>query len=265
MRRLPSHLASLQRLLDDAITVELIAESLYTVEAGALSAEAALELEKLGFDECGVQRDGVVQEFIRRAELNTGRVGEHARPVPLDRVIAPRSPLWTCMEQLASSGAMYVLGDRGLYGIVTTADLNKQPARLLMFGIVSMLEMTLLALIQTHYEGESWRDCLNQGRIKKAEDLHSDRQKRNEDIDLADCLQLCDKVTICMETAPILGAWNRSKGKCRELFGTLGRVRDNLAHAQSPATDGDWPRVLNALRDGHTILELSVKMLSENG
>lgn len=264
MRRLPSHLASFQRLLDDAITVELIAEPLYAVDGADDSTIVAAYLEGERFDECGVKRDKVVHEFIRRADLNTGTVGEYARPVPLERVIAPTSPLWTCMERLASFGSMYVLGDRGLHGVVTTADLNKQPARLLMFGVVSMLEMTLLALIRTHYPGESWRKCLTPNRVKKAEQLHKQRKNRNEDINLEDCLQLCDKAGICITTPVIQEAWNPSKSKCRELFKTLRRVRDNLAHSQSPATDGDWHKVLNALREGHSIIGLSIQMLDAN-
>lgn len=266
MRRLPSHLASLQRLLDDAITVELIAESLYAVDGAADSAIVAADLEVKGYDECGVRRDGAIREFVRAVELNSGTVGEWCHVVPPERIVAMRDPLWSSMESLALHGSLYLDGDSGLDGIVTTADLNKQPARLLMFGIVSMLEMTLLALIRSHYEKDSWQRCLKEDRIAKAEKLHKMRQERKEEIDLADCLQLSDKVTICMATDDILGEWNlSSRRKCQKLFSTLGQVRDNLAHAQSPATDGDWPRVLNALRDGHTILELSVKMLNENG
>ena len=262
MTRLPSHLASLQRLLDDAITVELIAEPLYFVDGATDCATVAVDLKVKGFDECGVRLDGPVRHFVRALELDSGTVGKQCQVVPPERIVTLKDSLWPSMEPLARHGSLYLSGDSGLDGIVTRADLNKQPARLLMFGIVSMLEMTLLELIRTYYQEESWRDCLKLNRIEMAEELHRERQKRNEDTALADCLQLCDKATLCIASPPILAAWGLGSNKCRKLFSRLGNVRDNLAHAQRPATDGDLLKVLSTLNEGRSVLACSVQMLS---
>lgn len=264
MKRFSSQVAALQKLLHNAITLDLICEALHVADSAADCATVAVELGEKGFDECGVRREGTVTKFVRIKDLSAGVVRDHALTIPPERIISPTDPLWSAALKIAEHGPLYVNREGELDSIVTKADLNKQPARLLMFGVVSMLEMTLLDLIRTHYEGESWRKCLTPNRIEKAEQLHNQREDRNEDLILADCLQLCDKADICIATPVIQEAWGRSKTKCRELFKTLRRIRDSLAHAQSPATDGDWSKVLNALREGHAILNLSVQLLTTN-
>lgn len=263
MKRLPSQIASLRRLIDEEIRVELITEPLYVIDVASPATEVATELDRLGYDECGVRRDERVTESIRLTDLNEGISGDHARLIPLERVVAPATPLWSCLERIARAGPLFVLGDHGLDGIVTRADLNKQPARLLMFGFISMLEMLLLVLIRRHYETDGWRQKLTDERVAKAEELYDERRRRREEIDLVDCLQLGDKVAVCLKTESIRTAWGMSRRQVEGLFQLLQRVRDNLAHAQSPAPDGQWSDVVGALREGHIVMDRSIEMVDE--
>jgi hypothetical protein len=267
MRRASSQLASLQRLLDREITVALVAEELHVIHADAPAQEARRELEARGFDGCGVARGASVHEYVERTALHAGSVGDHARPVPLERVVAPSTPLWACMKRLACDGPLYVLGDQGddgyygLDGIVTKFDLGKQPARLLMFGVVSLLEMTMLALARREAD-ESWRKCLSEARLEAAKELHWARQQRGEEIDLLDCLQLSDKVAIFVRTEPLRALLGDSVQRIKRQFSSLQKIRDNLAHAQSPAAAGDWAGVIATLQWGHAILDVCVAALT---
>lgn len=267
MKHVPSHITALRRLIDEELRVELIAETLYVVEGSDPAAVVASHLERLGYDECGVRCGvrcgGVVSASVRLADLVGETSGDAAKLVPLERVVAPATPLWSCLDRIARDGPLFVLGDHGLDGIVTRADLNKQPARLLMFGVISTLEMVLLALIRRHHEADGWRGSLTDDRVGKAETLHSERRRRREEIDLVDCLQLGDKVTVCLKTPEIRDAWGLSKSQAESLFKDLQRIRDNLAHAQSPAPGGDWPETVAALKQGHELLDRSVEMLGE--
>jgi len=171
------------------------------------------------------------------------------------------------MRRLACDGPLYVLGDQGddgyygLDGIVTKFDLGKQPARLLMFGVVSLLEMTMLALARRE-AGEFWQECLSAARLEAANELHRARQQRGEEIDLLDCLQLSDKVSIFVRTEPLRALLGGSVQQIKRQFSSLQKIRDNLAHAQSPAADGDWASVIATLQWGHAILDTCVAALT---
>lgn len=263
MRRLPSQFAALNRLLDEDIRVESIAERLFTASAESFVSELVRLLDQSGFDECGVHRNGRVTEVVSRSQLECdGAVGDCASPVPLERIVAPETPLWPCMDRIVQRGPLFVLGHDGLDGIVTTADLHKQPARVLMFGVISMLEMVTLEMIRQWFDSDSWKSALTPGRIQKAETLYRNRQRIGEEIDLADCLQLCDKVDICLKRPDIIEIWNLGAKAAEQVFELLQRIRDNLAHAQSPAPTGDWAAVIESLRVAKDILQRSLLALT---
>lgn len=264
MRRLPSQFAALSRLLDEHIRVEAIAEPLYAVGAQSPASDLMAYLDQSGFDECGVHRNGRVTESVRRDKLGpTGAVGECAALVPLERVVASEAPLWPCMDRIVQRGPLFVLGHDGLDGIVTVADLHKQPAGVLMIGVISMLEMVILQMIRRRFDGDDWKSALSPGRIDKAEALFRERQRIGEEIDLADCLQLCDKRDICLHSPDILAIWKLDANGADKVFDSLQRIRDNLAHAQSPAPTGDWAAVVETLRLAKDILQRSLDGLSD--
>ncbi len=55
---------------------------------------------------------------------------------------------------------LFVLDGARLESIVTSADLQKPPVRMLLFGLVSLLDMFLLALVRKHCPEESLRETL---------------------------------------------------------------------------------------------------------
>lgn len=251
----------LQHLLEAEMRVELIAEPLHVVDEAAPATATAEALAALGFDECGVRRAGGVHEIAQREALQAGAVGSHAKVVPLSRIVAPSTPLWACIDRLAELPSVFVLGHSGLQGIVAASDLNKPPARLLMFGLISMIEMAMLDVVRTHHPQEAWRELVGPRRVEAALRVHADRRKRRQEIDLTDCLQWCDKSVVCIKTPGLLEAWGLSKNGAEDLFDALRQIRDQLAHAQSPAVAGGWPEVVGRLKGGHAALVRTVEFL----
>lgn len=262
MKRVPSRVAALRRLIDEEIRAELISEPLFVVDVMAAAADVVAQLDLRGFDECGVERDGHIGEFVRRADLTDGRVGGRAGPVPLDRVVAPATPLWGCLPRLVSNGPLYVLGDRGLAGIATRADLNKQPARLLMFGVISMLEMALGEIIRDAFPSGGWEVHITNERREKAEKLQGDRRKLKQELDLVECLQFCDKRGICGAVPEIAAALRLTSG-AKDALKHLQGLRDDLAHAQELPPPGGWQQVIDALRAGHDVFDRAVGYLDD--
>lgn len=103
---------------------------------------------------------------------------------------------------------MYVVARRGVSGIVTRPDLRKPPTRVLIFGLVSLLEMHLTYWVDGEFPNESSRSSLSETRRTKVEELLTQRHERNESISALDCLQLCDKREISQEARRCGNAWD---------------------------------------------------------
>lgn len=258
----------LRQLFEEEMRVALVAEPLEVAGADEPAGEVAARLAAKGFDECGVVRSRRVEAVVRRDRLaGGGTAGDHAEPVPLGRVVAGSTPLWACMRRVAEHGSVYVLSDRpgtqgitgGLGSIVTRADLDKQPARMLMFGLISVLEMAMLALIRRRCPVE-WETMINERRLKQARELHKKREEANQETDLLECLQLCDKATICCRMPGVLEAWGLSKTQATDLLGRVEGIRNQLAHAQSASGNGTWSKVVESLERADVVAERCVEL-----
>ena len=67
-----------------------------------------------------------------------------------------------------------------------------------LFGMITIIDMALTRMIETAYPDGSWRQCLSEDRRQKAETLLEERQRRNQELDLPDCLQFSDRGQIVL-------------------------------------------------------------------
>lgn len=260
MKRLVSNAVALRRFLETGITIDSICEDMYCVESADVGRGLWADLQDRGYDRCGVRRDGRVIEYVERAMSDMDALT--TLPIQIDALVAETTPLWDALPRLAEAGWLIVLTRSGPTSIVTVADLAKQPARLMMFGVVSLLEMTMLAIIRREYKADEWRSLLNGDRIRKAEDVLGGRRRTGQEIDLADCLQWCDKARICVRTERVMRHWEfSSKCKGDRLFKDLQVLRDHLAHAQHPAPHGNWQEVAEWLYEADRLIDLNMKLL----
>jgi hypothetical protein len=265
LRRIKRIVKSMQRLIERELTVDLIGEDLFCADQHEDACNVAAQLEVLRFDQCGVRdRSGVIG-FVERTDLKAGVVGDYFKPIPPEHMVDHADPLWDALPKIVKQDWLFIESSGGVEGIVTVADLSKQPARLLMFGCVSTLEMTMLALIRRYYDGNGWSTCLTDNRLKKAEEEQEKRRKNNQDIDLVDCLQLCDEGTVCLETIEIRECWDLSKSKGKLFFTNLETIRNQLAHGQDLALDGNWTKVKDNLVQAYRLVQQSGDLLYAGG
>lgn len=127
---------------------------------------------------------------------------------------------------------MLILGQVG--GIVTKGDLQKIPVRMWLFGLISLIEMQLLRIIRDYYPDDSWKQkpLISPDRLNKAEDQLKDRRRRNEAIDLADCLQFCDKRDIVLKSDDLCRLIGSDSTATYELLKSLENLRNELVHSQ---------------------------------
>ncbi len=152
-------------------------------------------------------------------------------------------------------------------GIVTQADLNKPPVRIYLFGLISLIEMHLSFWIRNKYREDSWQNGISEGRIKKANDLLKLRKEKNQEIDLFECLQFCDKSTLLLKNSDLRNMFNiESRSKGEKVLNRVERLRDSLAHSQENISkDMSWKKVFNTvfwIEDFLTTSDRSIEQLA---
>ena len=167
-----------------------------------------------------------------------------------------------CILLMRDKQRLFVLGTKGVEGIITLADLHKQPIRMLLFSLISLLEMSLVDFIRERYPYDTWQENLTEGRVAKARDLFDERKKANQDSSLVECLQFSDKSDILLKDS----IWNESfesEKQAREFFKSLRKLRDNLAHSQINIWS-DISEIVNLFERGENILSQMLNGVSQS-
>jgi hypothetical protein len=167
-----------------------------------------------------------------------------AKPLAAGAVLPGEAPLAAAVRVLADAPRVFVTAFGAVAGIVTRADMLKAPARMWLFGMVTLIELRYARLIERLCPGEAWRQYLSEGRLKKAEELLAERRRRSQDLTLLDCLQLSDKGQIVARNEQVrrLTVYP-SRGKAEEGIKMLEGLRNSLAHAQDIVAS-DWDAIV---------------------
>jgi hypothetical protein len=218
-------------------------------------------LGKLGFDLAGVQAHeaGPVIGFVTRDLLNDGLVSDHRQPLTAEHLISDATSLPLALEVLRKKTHVFVLVGPEVRGIVTRADLNKPPVRVYLFGVISLLEMHLGFWIRHHYGNNSWQAELTSDRREKAMKIQVDRQAQNQETDLLDCTEFCDKRVLVVGSDPLretLGLGQ--KRKAIDLLKRAESLRNLLAHSQQDLVEGSsWEEVIDLVSRVETVVQRS--------
>ena len=259
-RRKGTRMSDLRSLFETGITANSIQEPLKYCFYGEPALKVQAELRRLDFDIAGIRssKDQPILEFVRTASLQNGNCEEVAESIKAADIIAESTPLIEVLNGLRDRTYFFILNGRQISGIITRADLQKPPVRILIFGIISLLEMHLTFLVRTHFPDEKWRDVLKPKRIENAETILQNRKERNEEIDLTDCLQFADKrdlVLASREMRDHLGL--ESKKGTQSVLRNIEKIRDKLAHSQDIVSGTTWEELIDVVQKVEWMLQRS--------
>ncbi len=256
MKHLKSCLQDLREIFDRTLTVRHLAESFLTFDGPRAALEIRAFMEERNFDVVGVRQNGIVDGYVKRSDLTGGTLEDHLTPFEPHLQVDETTSILGALRLLRDSPPrVFVVVMSHISGIVTKGDLQKAPVRMYIFGVLSLLEMQFLRLIRSALPDDSWKPMLSPKRIDEATKFLKDRRRRNEDIDLADCLQFCDKVTIVTKHPELRAELGfQSSGKAETLLEKFRKLRDDLMHAQDIIT-GRWPELVDLLDRAEQILQ----------
>jgi len=236
--RNPTPIRQMDRFFQEAFKASDVAQALFSWDADTPAGEVHARMEIMDFDVAGVRIGGGVAGWMQAEDLEEGRCIDALRAFSEAVLLPSGAPLSEVIVRLGSSPWIFITAFGEVGGIITRADLQKAPVRMWLFGLVTLLEETFSRLLKEHYPDGSWQSELSASRLEKAVILHTERRRRNENLDLIDCLQFSDKGHILFKNEQIrsqLGLESRSRAK--ELIRSLERLRNHLAHSQDIVTE----------------------------
>jgi hypothetical protein len=247
---------SLRSLFEKNITVNSISEVLATCNVNDQAKQIRDQMVSKDYDVIGVEENGWVIGYVLRDDLREGTCKDHFHSFSPSDLVSDSTPLLQTLFIFKDTDRLFIIEGNRITKVVTLADLQKPPIRMLLFGVISLVEMHLYRIIRVYFEGEGWKSHLSDKRIQQTEELFLQRKARNEGIELSDCLQLCDKRDIVLGEQPLrelLGIESKSKGK--DFFKKLEILRNNLAHSQDLNTQNSWNEMITLIEQTETLLE----------
>jgi len=149
-----------------------------------------------------------------------------------ENVISENEGIMETLNKLKENDYYFVKILNHYGGIVTRSDINKISFRLWVYGTISIFEILLLDILRLLNHNENTvTELLTKGRIKKAKEVFESRKIRDEFIDFLECLQLTDKLAICLlKNKSILENLNLSGIKAQSLSKDINYLRNQIAH-----------------------------------
>jgi hypothetical protein len=233
-----------KRAFTELFTAKDLAQPLLSFDADKKYSDVHAALSAHQRDVASVRIQGVVQGFVLKTDiLDEARCAEIIKHFTTDQIVDGDAPITDVIHVLTRHQYCFVslLGDTS--GVIDRNAINNPIARMWLFGIVTIMEMRLAQLIEQIYPNNAWHELLSGGRLQKAKEIQSERQRRNLHSELLECLQLSDKAQILMNHQPTVDAMGFSSKKiAKQVVKDLESLRNHLAHAQDIVSN-DWAQI----------------------
>lgn len=254
MKHLKSSFRDLHRIFRHSITAREIAEPLASFEKDHPAPKVRDFMKINDFDVVGVRDGGVVNGYVLKDSLGADALENYRKDFGNGEVIDESDPLLDTLESLRTARWVFISFLGNPSGIVTRGDLQKAPMRMWLFGMISLFEMQLLRRIRAAYPEDEWNVYLAPARLEAAQKFYDERQRRNDAIDLAECLQLGDKKTIFAKSKTLSGILVfKSNKEWGDFMDSVEKLRNRLAHSNGISSES-WPGIATLMqRVGHCL------------
>ncbi len=250
----PTH-HNLRRVFQQGFSVRDIVRALPSFDHTTPAQQVKQIMEAKGFDVVGIRTDGTVTAFLEQQDLGQGNCGDHAQAFDPSEVVLASMPLAELVLRLKEQPRLFVETLDQVGGVVSRDDMQKPPARMWLFGMVTLIEMRFSQMIERFCPGDEWKSFLSESRVRKAEELLAERTRRNQQLCLTDCLQFSDKTQIVARNQQLRALTRfESRRQIEEVSKQLEKLRNNLAHAQDIVSN-DWEMIVALAENLDVVLD----------
>ena len=125
---------------------------------------------------------------------------------------------------------------------------------MLLFGMMSVLEMYLASMVDACYPNESFVTNLSPGRLQKAQRLFEAQRENDEEIALVNCLLLTDKTSLLLQDQGLVSFFGFGPDG-RHFFKGVEKLRNRLAHAVDLFGDGSCQDLIRTIMSLNQFLD----------
>ncbi|MCK1994128.1 hypothetical protein GW626_02135 [Peribacillus muralis] len=249
---------SLKTLYEENITVKSIAQELEFCHENDEAMDIRKALERKNFDIMAVQDQGEIIGYIERQELGEGTISKYLKYFSPRELVSDSTPLIQLLRIFKNKTRVFVLENNSIKKLITHADLQKPPIRMLIFGYITLLEMRLSDIILHRFGDGNWHSMISEDRLEKANELYRRRIDKNEDINIIECLQISDKFDIIHKDQEMRRFFQiPSKSKGRKDANAIRKLRDKISHANELGLDMSWMEIIEVVECCGHLLEIS--------
>lgn len=179
------------------------------------------------FDQFPVKQDDATVGILLRQGDHIGKTVREAMQGLRDGLIVSADmPITELILQLSDNHYRLVLRGGRIDGLVTQSDLLKLPVRMLLFGLISHLELCLRALVRERVPGQDWLNSLRPNRRQEIKGKLTKLQEARFEPDPLEFTYFSDVVDVLM-LQPDLGAGFKTE------MDAIRDLRNDTAHAKT--------------------------------
>jgi hypothetical protein len=232
------------RLFTEAFSAQDVSEPVRSFDASRPCAEILALMELHDLEIVCLRKQGVISGYVKRVDLQGKLCGDHMRLFRSGQTISADRSLIDVIHILTVQryGFITMLGE--VSGYFSRNDINKPVVRMWLFGIITFIEIEILKIIRKNFPNDTWQSAITDKRLEQASSLQQERERRGQQSQLLDCLQLSDKVKILIskqETLDEIGLGSRASAK--KVIKEIESLRNNLSHSQDIVTY-DWAQIV---------------------
>lgn len=194
-----------------------------------LARQVLARMEKNDFDQMPVGNGHDVREYVLRKDLvsDEEEVLAFAKKIGPSDLLSADTLVTTALPLVLKNRFYFILKDASIVGLVTFADFDKRPVRVLLYLLFSELESDLLKLLRRHKNSEYWIGKLPESRQKVVRKWQKKRRKEGLGLDELDCFSLIDFFIAVRSEGSLLS----SVGDSLDDYNTLNELRDKISHS----------------------------------
>src|SRR2546426_1888266 len=150
-------------------------------------------MKERDIDQAPVNREGEISEYVLRVDLPQTKVpvDTFAKPVRPSNLMSSNSRITSALPLIHRAQFFFVLHQDEIAGIITHADFDKRPVRVLLYLLFSELESSLQRLMRMYEATPAyWFDKLPPNAKKEVARWHKKREAKGVKLDALDCFSL---------------------------------------------------------------------------
>jgi hypothetical protein len=244
----------------NGIPVWIIGEALVSLGKHEPYANAVEKMKRDHFDAVGVtDAAGRVIGYVDAKGNSAGTCGDKSRLRTIEpgTLVTDAMPLTEAAPIVARRRRVFILDKDRTSMIVTRADLQKAPVRMMIFGIVTVMEMHLTELLRRMWSGDTWADCgpFTAKQAKAIRDRFHQAEARDEETDVFDGMTLNEKSALAGSTGILVEALNMNgPDDLESSLIEVRQLRNAVAHSKSLVTSNrSWNKVVHVTAEAQRI------------